>query len=301
MSASPGTQRRFDHLVIAVRDLDAAVRRYRDQLGFAVRPGGRHTGRGTWNALIRFGLDYLELIGVYDAGEAERAGRGALVELLRRHEGGLVAYALATSDIDAEAASLQQAGLTVRGPFAMERLRPDGSRLSWRLLWPGGEAYRRPWPFFIQWNVPDVERLGLEPPGQHATGAREVLEVAVAVVDLERGIDLYQRQLGLRLVARGAAPELAAEAALFDLAGFRIRLLAPRGPGVVEGALQAAGEGVFHTVLGVERLAEARAVLESRGVALAPAPGVPGGLLIDPFQAIGARLVLQENGAACST
>ncbi len=56
---------RFDHAVIAVQDLDAAMAAYRD-LGFAVTPGGKHTGRGTHNAIIRFGLDYLELLAVYD-------------------------------------------------------------------------------------------------------------------------------------------------------------------------------------------------------------------------------------------
>ena len=46
---------RFDHAVIAVRDLDEAMRRYQ-ALGFDVRPGGRHVGLGTHNTLIRFGL-----------------------------------------------------------------------------------------------------------------------------------------------------------------------------------------------------------------------------------------------------
>lgn len=34
---------RFDHLVIAVRDLDIASERFR-ALGFEVRPGGEHPG-----------------------------------------------------------------------------------------------------------------------------------------------------------------------------------------------------------------------------------------------------------------
>ena len=55
---------RFDHLVIAVSDLDRAMDSYRS-LGFEVFPGGRHEHRGTHNALIRFGgLDYVELRGV---------------------------------------------------------------------------------------------------------------------------------------------------------------------------------------------------------------------------------------------
>jgi catechol 2,3-dioxygenase-like lactoylglutathione lyase family enzyme len=59
---------RFDHAVIAVRDLEAATQQYQ-KLGFEVRPGGKHTGRGTYNSIIRFGLDYIELISIYDRDE----------------------------------------------------------------------------------------------------------------------------------------------------------------------------------------------------------------------------------------
>ena len=283
---------RFDHLVIAARDLDAATAVYRDALGFDVRPGGRHTGRGTYNALIRFGLDYLELIAVYDEAEAERAGRETLTDFLRRQPGGLVAYALATGDIDADAARLKEAGLDAVGPFAMERVRPDGTRLTWRLLVPGGDQYRRPWPFLIQWDQPDDERLARESSGRHPNGVRSVRELSVAVADLERSADLYGGQLGLPLVGRGPRPELAAEGADFAAREFRVRLLAPSGPGPVRDALAATGEGPFEVVLVVERLEETRRVLAERGTSLDPAPGTPGGLLVDPARVDGARLIL---------
>lgn len=287
---------RFDHLVIAVHDLDAAIRRYRDGLGFDVRAGGRHTGRGTHNAIVRFGLDYLEIIAVYDRMETEAAGRGALAAFLSRHVGGLASYALATTDIEADATRLESAGLEAIGPFPMKRLRPDGSSLSWRLLVPGGESYRRPWPFLIQWDQPDAERLARETPGDHANGVRGVREVAVVVADLERAVDLYGRQLGLRSAGRAAAPELAAEQAAFTVGTFRAVLLAPSGPGPVQDALSAGGEGPYYGVLEVDDLVRAGRRLAEGGVSLSPAPGVPGGLLTDPAPALGARLVLREAG-----
>ena len=286
---------RFDHLVIAARDLDVAAAQYRDQLGFDVRPGGHHTGRGTHNALVRFGLDYLELIAVYDEAEAARANRETLAEFLRRHPGGLVAYALATTDIDADAARLAAAGLDAVGPFAMQRQRPDGSVLSWRLLVPGGDQYRQPWPFLIQWDQPDDERLAGDLVGQHPNGASAVREVAVAVADLERGVDLYGRQLGLSLAERAAAPELAAERAVFavgEAGRFRISLLTPTGPGPVAEALRAMGQGPFQAVLAVDDVEAARRSLRERGAPTTDAPGVPGGLLLDPRAAVGARLIL---------
>jgi catechol 2,3-dioxygenase-like lactoylglutathione lyase family enzyme len=286
---------RFDHLVIGVRDLDAAVRQYRDALGFDVRPGGRHTGRGTENALVRFGLDYLELISIYDQGEAERAGRETLGAFLRRHQGGLVSFALATSDIEAAAAHFGERKLDARGPFPMERLRPDGSRVTWRLLVPGGDQYRRPWPFLIQWDQSDDERLQREAPGRHPNGARAVREVAVAIADLDRAVDLYGRQLGMPLVERRLTPELAAERADFTLGFFQIALLAPTGPGLIQEALDTMGEGPFQAVVNIERSEDAHRQLAERGTSIVAAPGVPGGLLIDQQRALGARLVLSAE------
>ena len=193
MARSP--VRRLDHVVIAVRDLDDAIARYK-RLGFDARPGGRHTGRGTHNAIVRFGLDYLELISVFDAAEARTAGASGLVDFLASREGP-VSYALATDDIEAEAEGIRAAGRAAIGPFAMERLRPDGTKLSWRLVVPGDGSYRRPWPFFIQWDQPDAERLARDGTAPHPNGARGVRSITVGVRDLPAGRDLYADVLRL--------------------------------------------------------------------------------------------------------
>jgi catechol 2,3-dioxygenase-like lactoylglutathione lyase family enzyme len=163
---------RFDHTVMAVRDLDAAISTYR-ALGFEVSPGGRHTGLGTYNAVIRFGLDYLELLSVSDRVEAEQGGglsATTLLDFFEKREGGLVGYALATDDIEQEAERFRRTGLPAQGPFDMQRMRPDRCLLSWSLLVPGNVPWRRPWPFFIHWGVPDEQRLAWEKPGVHANG-----------------------------------------------------------------------------------------------------------------------------------
>lgn len=287
---------RFDHAVIAVRDLDAAMARFRE-LGFEVHPGGRHTGLGTYNAIIRFGLDYLELLSVADREEAIASGPSgrALIEFLDRREGGLVGYALATSDIEADAQRFRQTGLEAVGPFPMERLRPDGRLLSWRLLVPGGVPWLRPWPFLIQWDVPDDERLSWERPGNHANGTIRVVGIAVAVADLDRGQHLYERQLGLELQGRDEVPELAARRALFRVGEFAIELLAPAGDGPVQQAIERDGEHPFEVVLQVRNLEETRRALEQAGIVVEPAPGRAGIVIPEP-QALGARLALVPEG-----
>lgn len=283
---------RFDHTVIAVRDLDEAMQRYK-ALGFDVSAGGRHTGLGTHNALIRFGLDYIELLSVYNEAEAAAGGlaRSALVDFLREHESGLVGYALAISDMQQEAARFRS-GPTATEPFAMQRMRPDGHLLSWHLLVPGNVAWRRPWPFLIHWDIPDEQRLAWEKPGTHPNGAIRWAEIAVAVRDLESAVELYQRQLELPMSARDEAPHLAARRATFHVGSSRIDLLAPTAKGPVQQMLDEVGEGTFELTLAVRNLAETRAYLTQAGIRAEAYPADSRKLLLAPHQTPGARLVL---------
>lgn len=284
---------RFDHTVIAVRDLDAAIERYR-ALGFEVNPGGRHTGLGTYNAIIRFGLDYLELISVFDTTEAAARGSqgNVLLDFLEQREGGLVGYALATTDIEQDAERFRMTGLTAVGPFPMQRMRPDGHLLSWRLLVPEGVSWRRPWPFLIQWDVPDEQRLSWEKPGTHPNGVTGWVSIAIAVRDLERVTDLYQRQLGLPFSRRDTVPSLAARRVTFQVGSSQIDLLMPLSNGPVQRALEEVGEGPFEVRLASRDLDQTRAYLTQHTVNFEVDTADPAALLLSPEQAIGARLVL---------
>lgn len=287
---------RFDHAVIAVRDLDEAMRTYA-RLGFAVSRGGRHPGHGTENAIIRFGLDYLELLTVTDEQQARAQGlnRAALADFLSERAGGLVGYALASDDIDADAARLRAFGQAVEGPFPMQRQRPDGTTLAWQLTVPGGVAWRRPWPFLIHWQTPDAERLAREQPGTQPNGTTGVMGVSVVVRDLDGAIALYRDGLGLALVSRDISDGLAAERATFAAGGTRIELLAPRGEGAVSQALAANGEGVFSVLLTTPDLSASQRNLEGVGVPTSAIAWRSDELLVAPEAALGARLLLRAS------
>jgi catechol 2,3-dioxygenase-like lactoylglutathione lyase family enzyme len=288
---------RFDHIVIAVRDLDAAISTYR-ALGFEVSPGGYHTGLGTYNAIIRFGLDYLELLSVSDRIEAEQGGGLSgmtLLDFLEKREGGLVGYALATDDIEQEAERFRLTGLPAQGPFAMQRMRPDGRLLSWSLLVPDNVPWRRPWPFFIQWGVPDEQRLAWEKPGVHANGVVSWAGISVGVQDLESAINLYQRQIGLVLEQTDDVPALAARRAIFRVGSASIELLAPAAEGPVQHLLATVGEGPFEVQLAVRDMNQTRAFFTQCGLPFTPAPTDLSALLLWPDHTLGARLVLAQQ------
>ena len=287
---------RFDHVVIGVRDLDAATQSYQ-QLGFDVRPGGQHTGLGTHNAIIRFGLDYLELLAIYDEAEARAGGIGGqmLLDLFHKRESSLLGYCLAVEDIEEEAKRLRGTELLIGEPFAMQRLRPDGRLLSWRLLIPDGMPWRRPWPFFIQWDAPDEQRLSWEVPGIHPNSAIQWTRAAIAVQNLESAADLYQQQLGLELKENSGIPHLAAKRTTFRLGTSSIDLLTPTASGPVQQILTDLGEGLLEIGLAVKDLAWTRAFLRQRGIDFQLDAAGPGTLLISPEQALGVRLIFAEK------
>jgi catechol 2,3-dioxygenase-like lactoylglutathione lyase family enzyme len=281
---------RFDHAVIGVRDLNEAVETYRS-LGFHCVAGGRHKGRGTENAIIRFGLDYLELISVHDEDLGRAAGGNVLdlINYLDAHSGGGLGFAVAAHDLDALASTWSPdlpAGL---GPFSMERVLPDGQRLSWRLFVPAGTAWRRPWPFFIEWETPADERLLLDGSAHHPNGASGVAGVGVVLRDVPAALQLYVDELGLTIEEQLVEePALGAWRTRLRLDDFHIDLLQPIGPGSVLSALQREGEGLFQIDLNVPdlTLAMARSGAVRSG---------DGGAMVSPSAACGMQFMFRTR------
>ena len=128
---------RFDHAVIGVPDLEAGMEAFR-RLGFEAGIGGRHPSLGTRNAIVRFGLDYLELLTVEDREKARSRGPfGAELLTFLDQSSGLVGFVLAGTGLEGEVRSLQGLGMEVEGPFEMDRIHPRGGRLQWKLVLPG--------------------------------------------------------------------------------------------------------------------------------------------------------------------
>lgn len=114
----------LDHLVVAVRDLDAAAQAWQ-ALGFTLSPRGLHSAHvGSANYTMMFGQDYLELLGVM----TEQPHNQALRDFLARREG-LERAAFTTTDAAAGAEALRARGVDSQGPLHFGRPvpLPDGS------------------------------------------------------------------------------------------------------------------------------------------------------------------------------
>lgn len=152
----------WDHVVHYVNDLDNAIQTFKDHGLIAFR-GGSHKEWGTYNALSYFGLTYIEFLGIENRELAEKILEPNRVvkdsiTLLPEHEI-LSRIAIRTDDIDATAASLKAHGLKLSPIMAGKRLNAQGQLIEWRMMTIDGDFQGLVYPFVIQWNGTDVDRL----------------------------------------------------------------------------------------------------------------------------------------------
>ncbi len=124
--------RGIDHLVLAVRDLDAAAEFYR-ALGFTVGSRNRHPW-GTLNHIVQMPGQFLELIATEPGFEKPQPHEpvhsfaGFLTDYLAQREG-LAMLVLESRDAQADLQNFRSAGIAKPDPLFFERRgkRPDGS------------------------------------------------------------------------------------------------------------------------------------------------------------------------------
>jgi catechol 2,3-dioxygenase-like lactoylglutathione lyase family enzyme len=126
--------RGLDHIVHAVRDLDAAADFYR-RMGFMVGARNRHTW-GTHNHLVQFPGFFMELLTVAEPDKLTGEGFATLFgdfnrQFLTRHEG-LSFMMLESKDVPADAAQFRSAGFARSDALTFERAGkgPDGSTVT---------------------------------------------------------------------------------------------------------------------------------------------------------------------------
>jgi hypothetical protein len=140
-----------DHLVYGAPDVGRAADDLERLLGVRASPGGRHTGRGTHNALIALGSErYLEIIGP-DPGQA--GFRGVLpFGLDDVRTGKLITWAAKAPDIERRVSEARRLGYDPGDLMPRSRERPDGSVLRWRLTSLGDRHPDWLVPFLIDWG-----------------------------------------------------------------------------------------------------------------------------------------------------
>jgi catechol 2,3-dioxygenase-like lactoylglutathione lyase family enzyme len=275
----------FDHFIVLVDDLDAAIETYR-RLGFDARAGGAHPTFGSHNALVALADGtYLELVAFKDAALAAKTFWSAGVAKLRAGEG-FGGYVLASNDLANDAAQLKQRALNIGEPAAGSRVRPDGQRVAWHIALldnsPVGLL-----PFLIQDDTPRALRI--EPANEGLGSRARVKEVVVAVKDADAARDAYRALLGVEPTRVKNVEG--------DVQGYRVALSwgsivlahsARRGNALAD-QLARRGEGLYALTLEVQGIGRDRREMKNRGIEIL---NDAGGFLIAPEFACGARIRL---------
>jgi len=95
--------KRIDHVVIAVKDLEAAVATYQQNFGLAQVSGGEVPSLGIRNAFLQIGDAQLELV-------TPLADQGPVADFLARHGSGMYLLALEVDNLDEAITTLQNQG-----------------------------------------------------------------------------------------------------------------------------------------------------------------------------------------------
>lgn len=175
---------KWDHLVHYVNDLSKSIEVFEEN-GLAAFKGGSHKDWGTYNALSYFGLTYLEFLGIENAELAKASEHNIVVrdavKALPEHEQ-LSRVVLRTDDIDQVADTLHAEGLSLSPILDGKRLDNEGRLIEWRMMTIDGEFEGLVYPFIIQWNGTDEERL------ERLTSTGVIKSHPAGEVDIKRAV-----------------------------------------------------------------------------------------------------------------
>jgi len=213
----------LDHVILAVRDLADATRRYATL--FARRPSwrGEHPGQGTANTLFRLHNTYLELLSPQGDGPTGRM----LAERLDAHGEGPIGLAFATRDADAARAELAAHGLEP-APVTpgLGRDADSGLIRRWRTALLPLARTRGVLLLAIEHGTPDLlpEAAPVGPADAVVSG---IDHAVVQTQDADAAIALYRDGLGLRLALDRSFPDWGMRLVFLRVGGVTIELAQP--------------------------------------------------------------------------
>jgi catechol 2,3-dioxygenase-like lactoylglutathione lyase family enzyme len=285
--------RGLDHLVLAVRDLDAAGRFY-ERLGFQVGARNRHPW-GTENRLVQFPGSFLELITVGDGAAIEPHGPGsfsfgAFVRdyLLLRE--GLALLVLDSENAKADATLFAQLGIGAFEPFFFERRgrRPDGSdvHVAFTLAFARDEGAPEAGFFVCQQHHP--ENFWNPAFQAHPNRATGLSVVAYAVPDPEA-------HRAFLTGFTGSSPEAAGTNDLsFRLTRGRLDVLTPDDAAEAYGSIEAAPDEHALVAFAV-RIEDTRRQAAELDAAAIPYQHVGTRLIVPPSAAFGVAIAFEPT------
>jgi len=152
----------LDHIVHFINQEPEGVIHDWNKRNFNAVIGGSHEQWGTYNALLYTKDSYVEFLAVEDPEKVEKSDHPLIMHL--KHDlpdrSGFGTICIRTFDIEELKNELDQKGIRTTAVFHAQRRTMSGSIRKWKMLFVDEKVGASlPFPFFIEWEEPDVERF----------------------------------------------------------------------------------------------------------------------------------------------
>ena len=183
---------RIDHLIVAVKDLEAAEDNYKKIFGHDPVWRGAHESLGTKNSIFNFNNLYFELL----AANGKGAGASLVNSSIEENGEGLAGLVFGSDNIETTKQQLSSKGYELSGLALGEGFDEDaGKKRTWESLFLPNEITRGLFSFAIEHKTGKLELLD-----RFTSDCVHKLDhVVINTNDVEGFIQVYEKDLGIRL------------------------------------------------------------------------------------------------------
>ena len=183
---------RIDHLIVAVKDLEAAEDNYKKIFGHDPVWRGAHESLGTKNSIFNFNNLYFELL----AANGKGAGASLVNSSIEENGEGLAGLVFGSDNIETTKQQLSSKGYELSGLALGEGFDEDaGKKRTWESLFLPNEITRGLFSFAIEHKTGKLELLD-----RFTSDCVHKLDhVVINTNDAEGFIQVYEKDLGIRL------------------------------------------------------------------------------------------------------
>ena len=183
---------RIDHLIVAVKDLEAAEDNYKKIFGHDPVWRGKHESLGTKNSIFNFNNLYFELL----AANGEGAGASLVNSSIEENGEGLAGLVFGSDDIESTKEQLSSKGYELSSLALGEGLDEDaGKKRTWESLFLPNLITRGLFSFAIEHKTGKLALLDKF----ESDSVHKLDHVVINTNDAEGFIQVYEKDLEIRL------------------------------------------------------------------------------------------------------
>ena len=221
---------RIDHLIVAVKDLEAAEDNYKKIFGHDPVWRGAHESLGTKNSIFNFNNLYFELL----AANGKGAGASLVNSSIEENGEGLAGLVFGSDNIETTKQQLSSKGYELSGLALGEGFDEDaGKKRTWESLFLPNEITRGLFSFAIEHKTGKLELLD-----RFTSDCVHKLDhVVINTNDAEGFIEVYEKDLGIRLALDQTVEKWGGRMLFFRLNQTTIEVIARPDEGISKDSL----------------------------------------------------------------